>query len=222
MLACCDPTKLPTARRGSPREIQWPNPITINNGWQKVTVQAPSTILPLGTAEPCGELRAVPGENKPSDAASGAPAPGVPLNFIGYDAGASVRLPFAGDWWVYYGGATAFQAVVLDMPAMEALLFKREGYLVPTHTAVSVGVASGTALAANPRATYRMFQNDSANTIYLMIDAAAVVNQGIRLNASGGSYEMSGKNLSRKQVNAIATGAASNLLVLEGGTPVPT
>lgn len=92
------------------------------------------------------------------------------------------------------------------------------GSITETATAVSVGVATGVALAANASRKYASFQNDSDTIIYLMISANAVLNQGIRLNANGGSYEMSPTtgNLDTRVVNAISSGASKNLLVLEG------
>jgi Ni,Fe-hydrogenase maturation factor len=82
-------------------------------------------------------------------------------------------------------------------------------------TFATVGVASGAALAANANRKGAVFVNDSANLIYLGIGAAASVGRGIRLNRQGGSYEMNATNLSTQVVNAIATGAGSNLCVHE-------
>jgi len=82
-----------------------------------------------------------------------------------------------------------------------------------------VTTVTGAALAANANRIYAMFINDSDTPIYLMLGAAAVANQGIRLNAAGGSYEMSALegNLYVGAVNAIHGGAGNkNLLVLEG------
>lgn len=87
-----------------------------------------------------------------------------------------------------------------------------------THTAVTIGVASGVALAANANRKYALIINDSDATIYLKIGAAAVLNAGIRLNASGGSYEMSAAygNLDTRVINAISSAADKVLLVTEG------
>lgn len=83
-------------------------------------------------------------------------------------------------------------------------------------TFVAVGVASGLALAANANRKGATFVNDSVNTIYLGIGANAVVGSGIRLNANGGAYEINGFNLNVQAINAIATGAASNMGIHEG------
>ncbi|MDO8673041.1 MAG: hypothetical protein Q7O66_16660 [Dehalococcoidia bacterium] len=91
-------------------------------------------------------------------------------------------------------------------------------YNTATHSAVTVTTNSGVALAANENRKYALFVNDSDTTIYLMIAATAVANQGIRLNANGGSYEMSLQlgNLCQKVVNAINGTGSKTLLVTEG------
>jgi hypothetical protein len=89
----------------------------------------------------------------------------------------------------------------------------------PTHTAVNVTAVSGAALAANADRLYALCINDSDEVIYLKLGAAAVVNEGIRLNADGGSYEMSAAegNLYLGAINAIHGGAGNKVLtVLEG------
>lgn len=92
------------------------------------------------------------------------------------------------------------------------------GSIVETSTVATAGITSGVALAANANRKYARFINDSDNTIYLKIGAAAVLNQGIRLNANGGSYEMSAAtgNLDLRAVYCITTLAGQNLIVGEG------
>ncbi|HEX3640097.1 MAG TPA: hypothetical protein VHV10_02280 [Ktedonobacteraceae bacterium] len=87
---------------------------------------------------------------------------------------------------------------------------------IPTEVTVSVGVTSGTALAANANAKMRQFQNVSPNGIYLSFSgAAAVVGQGTYLSPMGGSV-LYDRYIPNGIVKAIATGASSNLLVTEG------
>lgn len=90
-------------------------------------------------------------------------------------------------------------------------------YTTPTHTAVTTNAASKAVLAANASRRYALFVNDSDTTMYLALGAAAAVNTGIRLNANGGSYEMTelAGNLYRGAVNVYC---ANNkvLLVTEG------
>ncbi len=91
-------------------------------------------------------------------------------------------------------------------------------YTTPTPGTITVGVASGVALAANTSRTYALLVNDSDTDIYLKLGGTAVVNAGIRLNALGGSYEMSKQlgNLYTGVVNAICASASKTLLVTEG------
>lgn len=88
-----------------------------------------------------------------------------------------------------------------------------------THSVLTVTTASQTALAANANRKYASFQNDSDTAIYLKIGAAAVANEGIRINPNGGSYEMSAAigNLATGTVYAIHGGTGTkNLLIAEG------
>ena len=87
-----------------------------------------------------------------------------------------------------------------------------------THTHPTIAAATTVALAANTTRKYALFENDSDEVIYIKVGVAAVLNQGIRLNASGGSYEMSFLigNLNTGAVNAISTSGSKVLLVAEG------
>ncbi len=62
-----------------------------------------------------------------------------------------------------------------------------------THTALTVGTSSGVVLAANAERSYVKIINDSDTVIYLKVGAAAVVNQGIRVEANGGIFDMSAR-----------------------------
>ena len=87
-----------------------------------------------------------------------------------------------------------------------------------THAAVSVLNTTTVALAASSARRYALFVNDSDTVIYLKVGVSAVANQGIRLNANGGSYEMSQEfgNVDNRAVNAIASVTGKNLLVTSG------
>jgi len=87
---------------------------------------------------------------------------------------------------------------------------------VATPGKVAVGVASTSILAANTARIFAQFVNDSDTVIYLWLGAVAVINEGIRLNANGGSFEINLTNLYTGAVHAIAGGAAKNLTVTEG------
>lgn len=83
------------------------------------------------------------------------------------------------------------------------------------HINREIGGTQEEVLAVNPYRKYAIFVNDSVNVIYITLGGEAVVNQGIRINGSGGSYEISALNLWLGRVNAIATGANSKLMVTE-------
>jgi hypothetical protein len=61
-------------------------------------------------------------------------------------------------------------------------------------------------LAEAPSRSYLLIQNDGDDVVYLGIGVDAVTNTGIRLNANGGSFEMSRatNNLSGKAINGIS------------------
>lgn len=90
-------------------------------------------------------------------------------------------------------------------------------YAAPSN--VSVGVASGVVLAANPRRIACVFVNDHATqVVYLAVGATAVINAGIRINAAGGTCQfggMGGLPLTRAAINGIATGATTGVTVQE-------
>lgn len=86
------------------------------------------------------------------------------------------------------------------------------------HTKLDVATSSGEALAARPTRNYLLLENDSDTVIYIKFDAPAVLNEGIRLNASGGAYELYGDIIEAGAVNAIHGGAGTKrLLVSESG-----
>ncbi len=91
-------------------------------------------------------------------------------------------------------------------------------YLTPAHTAVTAAVTTTAVLAANTDRLYALVINDSDEVIYIKLGASAVLNQGIRLNASGGNYEMSMKlgNLYTGAINGISTSGGKVVLVTEG------
>ena len=101
---------------------------------------------------------------------------------------------------------------------LTGIVLSAEKYTTPTYTQPLIGATTTEALASNANRLYALLENDSNETIYLKLGAAAVLNQGIRLNANGGSYEMSKLlgNLYTGAINAICATGGKTLLVLEG------
>ena len=73
-------------------------------------------------------------------------------------------------------------------------------------------------LAASETASYRLMVNNSDEVIYINLGGTAAANTGIRLNASGGSYEMSvaGGNWFNGAITAICASGSKILLVTQG------
>ena len=85
------------------------------------------------------------------------------------------------------------------------------------HAAVSCANTSTEALAVNGGRVSALFVNDSTQTIWIAINQAAVANEGIRLNANGGSYYIfdGDGNLDRDAVNCIVASGTGTVLVTE-------
>lgn len=81
-----------------------------------------------------------------------------------------------------------------------------------TNTKVSVGVTSTSVLASNASRKSAILSNDSDSAIYVSLSSTAVVNEGIRLNAYGGSVTIESYT---GAITAISSGAAKNLCVVE-------
>jgi hypothetical protein len=84
-----------------------------------------------------------------------------------------------------------------------------------SNTAVSVSTTSTAILSANVGRVYSQITNDSDTIIYLGIGEDAVMNEGIRLSASGGLYEITPDNLFIGAVNAICSTTSKSVLVIE-------
>ena len=80
--------------------------------------------------------------------------------------------------------------------------------------AATVGVASGSVLAANASRTGLVLVNTSTNTISIGFGAAAVLNSGITLTPNG-AFTMQSSTFTTTEIFAIASGAGSNLAIQE-------
>ncbi len=59
---------------------------------------------------------------------------------------------------------------------------------------------------------YAKITNDSDYVVYLALGSTATVNSGIRLNASGGTYEIDSNNLYVGTISAISTTSTTSTL----------
>lgn len=121
----------------------------------------------------------------------------------------------------FWSEALAFiRGLINGTISLSTIINTTSTIMVPTHTAVNVG-GNTQIIAANPNRIYLLIENDSDTDIYInLTGAAAVVNQGIRINSGGGSYEISPehRNLVRGAITANHAAAPVNkvLLLTEG------
>ncbi len=106
--------------------------------------------------------------------------------------------------------------ILMLFVAVGSVAFAREAD-TEVHAAVTCANTSTEALAVNGGRVSALFVNDSTQTIWIAINQAAVANEGIRLNANGGSYYISDLdgNLDREAVNCIVAAGTGIILVTE-------
>ncbi len=87
-----------------------------------------------------------------------------------------------------------------------------------TNTKVAVGNTTTVVLAADATLKREWVQlvNDSDETIYFSLGAAAVMGEGERLNAGGGAAQLAGKTKWQGAINAICASGAKNLTLAYG------
>lgn len=112
-------------------------------------------------------------------------------------------------YWVWMLIAGALLAWTIAAVAREATN--------ETHAAITCTNTTGEALAINGGRISALFVNDGTAVIWIAINQDAVANEGIRLNANGGSYYIADYqgNLDRDAVNCITASATVILLVTE-------
>lgn len=76
-------------------------------------------------------------------------------------------------------------------------------------------VASALVLGKNPKRVYALLVNDGTDIIYLAMGISAVSGRGIRVNPSGGSYEINLTNPWQGEVHGIAAAGTPDLLIQE-------
>lgn len=85
-----------------------------------------------------------------------------------------------------------------------------------TQDGVTVGSSTTQIAPVNANRLYLAIVNDSDEDIYLALGNSAVLNEGIRINANGGSFEMNGTNLFTGIVNGICSSGSKNVTLLQG------
>ncbi len=107
-------------------------------------------------------------------------------------------------------------AIVFLGLAIASVTFGREADN-EVHTTASCTNSTGEALASNGGRISALLVNDGTSVIWIKIGEAAIANEGIRLNASGGSYYITNAegNLDREAINCITASATVVLLITE-------
>ena len=113
------------------------------------------------------------------------------------------------------GQASAEVAEIIVELVDDTRIFGQE-WLVGDNDGVEVDDSSTLIIAANPKRKYAAIVNDSDEEIYLGLGEAAVMNAGIRLNANGGSYEITNDNIFKGVINAICASGGKILTIVEG------
>jgi hypothetical protein len=130
--------------------------------------------------------------------------------------GMSLLLPAAGEYRVWNDGTNDIEAVVLDSRDASATeIYAKDGYFIPTHTAVVIGAGSTAVWNNNINARYRLVVNNGPNNIWVTLNIPAAPNTGILLQPNGGAYEMLNQSLFHGRVSCAGT-AGDILLATEG------
>ena len=88
-------------------------------------------------------------------------------------------------------------------------------YTTQINASSTVAAATSTLiLGSNTGRKYALISNDSANIVYLSFGSVAVSGKGVRLNANGGTYEITDVNLFLGDVYGYSS-ATSSIAVTE-------
>lgn len=89
-------------------------------------------------------------------------------------------------------------------------------HVVPTHSTTSVADVDTQIVGANGNRKYLLLVNDSDAVVYISVGTSASMNNGIRLEANGGTWEVSvtNGNLITDAVNGIRESGLGDKLVL--------
>lgn len=103
-----------------------------------------------------------------------------------------------------------------DIQSIDTSLAEHK-YTTPANTGVNVTATSTQILAANADRLYAAIVNASDTDIWISLGAAAVLDQGIPLNAHGGNYEITWENLYKGVIYGIHGGVGNKRVgVTEG------
>lgn len=85
--------------------------------------------------------------------------------------------------------------------------------VAPTNSSVTCDTTSTLAVASSTGRKYFAIVNDGSTAIYLGLGKAAVLNKGIRLNATGGTFEMNPNVMFSGAIYCISSAATNATLI---------
>ena len=83
------------------------------------------------------------------------------------------------------------------------------------HLNLSLTTTQQEVLGENPKRIYCLLLNDSTSVMYISLGVTAVANQGIRLNGSGGYFEINSTNPWLGRIYAVSSANNKILMVTE-------
>jgi len=83
------------------------------------------------------------------------------------------------------------------------------------HLSMNLNTTQEKILGSNPQRRYVLLVNDSDSVAYIGLGVTAVANQGIRLNANGGSYEINLTNPFHGEIYGVSAGVTKRLTITE-------
>ena len=103
-----------------------------------------------------------------------------------------------------------------DIQSVDTALQKHK-YTTAYRTGVAVATTSTQISSELVNRLYALIVNDSDTVIYLTLGGTAVLHQGIRLNANGGSYEINWTNLYTGSIYGIHGGTGDKVVTVVYG-----
>jgi len=103
-----------------------------------------------------------------------------------------------------------------DIQSVDGTL-NEHSFAMRYNTHADVATTSTSILPSYAGRKYALITNDSDTVIYLALHSEAFLNNGIRLNPNGGSYEINWTNLYTGQICGIHAGTGNKVVtVVEG------
>ncbi len=115
--------------------------------------------------------------------------------------------------------AVLFAAVVVPTPSTLNAAVVPTTMVYSTQVGVDVTTTSTEVLAANTVRRWALIINDSDVVVYCKVGLAAVLNEFLRLNANGGSFEISNalENYNSAAINCIHGGTGNKVILVAEG-----